>query len=60
MVTGEEVLVTIPQGTLRGQKEVSPIGDIYYSFSDIPYAKPPIGELRFKVNFKISLRCFEN
>lgn len=49
-MTTEKVLVSIPQGKLQGQKEASVFGDIYYSFQKIPYAKPPIGELRFKVS----------
>ena len=51
MASTDEILVTIPQGVLRGRKEVSCYDEIYYGFHGIPYAKPPVGELRFKVSF---------
>ncbi|XP_063223180.1 juvenile hormone esterase-like isoform X2 [Bacillus rossius redtenbacheri] len=45
----EFVTVDIPQGRLRGQKVTSRAsGATYYSFQGIPYAKPPVGPLRFK------------
>ena len=37
------------QGALRGKQECSKSGFKYYSFKGIPYAKPPVGSLRFKV-----------
>ncbi|XP_067008035.2 juvenile hormone esterase-like [Anabrus simplex] len=40
--------VTIPQGTLKGKKVTPTSTAAYYSFQGIPYAKPPVGELRFK------------
>ncbi|XP_077979540.1 acetylcholinesterase-like [Glandiceps talaboti] len=42
------VVLTIPQGTLRGvRNQISP--DLYsHSFLKIPYAEPPLGELRFR------------
>ncbi|XP_068084705.1 juvenile hormone esterase isoform X2 [Anabrus simplex] len=44
-----EVTVDVAQGTLRGRRTSSTSGGTYYSFQGIPYAKPPIGPLRFKV-----------
>lgn len=52
--TDTETVKTI-YGTLRGQKIYTLYGERpYYSFRGIPYAKPPIGELRFKA----SALCF--
>ncbi|XP_063242539.1 LOW QUALITY PROTEIN: liver carboxylesterase-like [Bacillus rossius redtenbacheri] len=43
------VTVDITQGRLRGRKVISSSNGItYYSFQSIPYAKQPIGPLRFK------------
>lgn len=41
------------QGQLEGQvlELVTKDGE-YYNFKGIPYAAPPIGKLRFKVNIK--------
>lgn len=44
-----EIEVQITKGTLKGQVLKSRNGRSYYSFTGIPYAKPPIGELRFEV-----------
>lgn len=43
--------VSVAQGQLRGRVVTNPIGITFYSFQGIPYAKPPIGALRFKVSF---------
>ncbi|CAH1180190.1 unnamed protein product [Phaedon cochleariae] len=44
-----EVLVTIPnKGTIRGRKEYSLRNISFYAFQEIPFAKPPVGELRFR------------
>lgn len=36
-------------GKIKGQILKSRDGRPFYSYTGIPYAKPPIGELRFKV-----------
>ncbi|CRK95771.1 CLUMA_CG009228, isoform A [Clunio marinus] len=40
--------VTVSQGVVRGCREELPNGKSFLRFSGIPYAKPPINELRFK------------
>ncbi|CAG2061334.1 unnamed protein product [Timema podura] len=45
----DTVRVRISQGELQGKKVPSKAGGEFYSFLGIPYAKPPVGPLRFKV-----------
>jgi carboxylesterase type B len=45
----ETVTVVVSQGSLRGKTVITKTGVTYYSFQGIPYAKPPVGALRFKV-----------
>lgn len=40
-------------GKVKGIKKISDLNTSYNAFYGIPYAKPPIGELRFKVSKKI-------
>ncbi|CAH4036316.1 unnamed protein product [Pieris brassicae] len=40
--------VTVAEGSLKGKVCNTPCGKKYYSFEGIPYAKPPLGPLRFK------------
>jgi carboxylesterase type B len=41
--------VTIEQGKLRGSTGTNLRGETFLKFQGIPYAKPPLSELRFKV-----------
>ncbi|XP_049799128.1 juvenile hormone esterase-like [Schistocerca nitens] len=41
------ITISFPQGALRGRKLRTPSGRPYCSFQGIPYAKPPVGPLRF-------------
>lgn len=51
-----ELCVTIPQGKLIGKECISAYTeDKYYAFCGIPYAKPPIKNLRFKVSTIVTL-----
>lgn len=52
ILNAEEIVVNTNTGKVSG-KEVSSIVENlkYYSFLGIPYAKPPINELRFMVRF---------
>jgi carboxylesterase type B len=52
----EIVTVSVAQGKLRGREATTKSGGTYYSFQGIPYAKPPVGPLRFKVSLKYFLR----
>lgn len=42
-------VVKITKGVIRGQTLKSRDGRDYQSFTGIPYAKPPVDDLRFKV-----------
>lgn len=42
--------VVLSQGELIGQVLTNENGKEYYSYTAIPYAKPPVGNLRFKVS----------
>lgn len=47
----QKMTVTLEQGTLQGLLYKTQLSNkSYFSFLGIPYAKPPINELRFKVN----------
>ena len=44
--------VNITEGTLEGDELKTRLGKSYIAFKGIPYAQPPVGDLRFKVGFK--------
>ncbi|XP_065215915.1 esterase FE4-like [Planococcus citri] len=49
MVDIEDFLVTVPNGKLMGGKATSEYSHTeYFQFCGIPYARPPVGALRFK------------
>ncbi|XP_049852640.1 juvenile hormone esterase-like isoform X1 [Schistocerca gregaria] len=48
MSAAKPVLAAVRQGSLRGKLVTSPTGTAFCSFLGIPYAKPPVGSLRFK------------
>ncbi|EAT44289.1 AAEL004341-PA, partial [Aedes aegypti] len=41
-------IVTLRQGMVNGVRDKLPNGSEYYYFKGIPYARPPVGELRFE------------
>lgn len=45
-----DLIVTIKEGQLKGKIVQNICGGNYYSFQGIPYAKSPLGPLRFKVS----------
>lgn len=47
----EEIVVKTKSGLVKGFKIASNFDYSYFNFIGIPYAKPPIGELRFMVCF---------
>lgn len=56
----------LPSGKIRGRTEISLNKNVtFYSFQQIPYAKPPIGKLRFMPPQPVEtwdgiLDCIEN
>ncbi|XP_050515675.1 juvenile hormone esterase-like [Diabrotica virgifera virgifera] len=44
----ESPIVTVVEGQVRGCQKVNLDGESFYSFLGIPFAKPPLGYLRFK------------
>lgn len=49
MEVQQTVVVQTNCGPVRGRKRLTVNEENYYSFQGIPYAKPPVAELRFKV-----------
>lgn len=56
LVCGQDVVyktVETDKGSVRGiQRETLVHKRKFYSFKGIPYAKPPVGKLRFKVTIR--------
>lgn len=45
-------LINVHEGQLKGKQFLSRSGRNFFAFQGIPYAKPPIEQLRFKVFIK--------
>lgn len=43
------VQVRVSDGVLEGEQVQNEFGGSFYRFRGIPYAQPPLGDLRFKV-----------
>lgn len=56
---GEVCTVDIKSGQVKGFKIASSFDYDYFNFHGIPYANPPIGELRFKVSFWFTYLRFQ-
>lgn len=48
---GESVKIKSSHGEIIGTKMSSTYGFHYFNFLGVPYGKPPVGTLRFKVIF---------
>ena len=51
----DDVTVTLEQGAVKGQRIESIRDRQLLAFLGIPYAKPPVGDLRFKVRQEVVL-----
>merc|ERR1719150_3674772 len=47
-IMAEDVTITLNKGKLKGERMDYEFGQFYYAFKGIPYAKPPVKELRFQ------------
>lgn len=53
LVLGTRDVLQIYQGQIKGSVLKSRDGREFHGFQGIPYAKPPVGDLRFKVSLDI-------
>lgn len=51
-----EYIVKVNEGELAGTIKVNINGGQFHSFQGVPYAKPPIGNLRFKVHMALYIK----
>jgi carboxylesterase type B len=50
------VTVNTTYGSVKGIRKFACYGDEYVSFQGIPYMKPPVGKLRFRVEYHLFSR----
>merc|ERR1719232_2200768 len=53
LTTAEDVTVSVVSGKLRGERVDYDFGQYYYAFKGVPYAKPPVQDLRFKAPVEV-------
>lgn len=44
------IIVETTKGPVKGILKTTSLGEDFYRFRGIPYARPPIGDLRFKIS----------
>jgi acetylcholinesterase len=49
-VTLADDIIVLKQGSVKGHRLTSRKGREIFAFQGIPYAEPPVGELRFQVS----------
>lgn len=50
-------IIEYEQGKVVGRFDTDRMGKQFFSFQGIPYARPPVASLRFKVRKKFSPYC---
>jgi len=52
----QHVILNTSQGALQGTIEKSRADRQFFAFYGIPYAEPPLGELRFEVEYYFAMK----
>lgn len=55
----QSIVANTEQGNVLGNERVNRKGESFYSFTSIPYAKPPVGDLRFMVCKTVGIVYFK-
>lgn len=53
LVAAEDVIVSTTKGKIQGERVDYDFGQYYYAFKGVPYAKPPVKDLRFKAPVEV-------
>jgi hypothetical protein len=51
------IVVQTQHGPVEGTIKTTDLGRNYFHFMGIPYARPPVGSLMFRVSLKVSTVC---